>query len=95
MVTKAEALVQAQELGIEGLTEGSGMSEIQAAVKAVTEGVKFSVSELMATSSQRFGQPRSVLVGAVSAGFVKDPSTVAAAEKGIAKFLAYSPGGED
>jgi hypothetical protein len=91
MVTKADLQAQAQDLGIE-LDEDDGVKEITAKIREVTEGKALPLSEWGAQSEAAFGQPRSVLVGAASAGFLSDPATKKQVESGIEKFLNY--GGE-
>lgn len=94
MATKAELLEQAEELGLSGLSEEDSNDKIKAAIDRVTNGRSLTVAQLLTQSRQLLGVHRSVVRGAVSAGFISDPSTVGAAEKGVQKFLEYTPGGE-
>lgn len=92
MASKDELLAEAARLGIEGLSDDNKVSEIQGAIKEVTEGKSFPLAQLEAQSQALFGVPRSVIVGAKSKGFISDPATKAEAERAIKKFLEY--GGE-
>ena len=91
MATKAELLEQAEGLGLSGFSEESSVSEIKDAINKIVSGKSLSVAQLEERSRRLFGQPRSVVRGAVSAGFLKDPSTIGAAETAIQKFLEYVP----
>lgn len=92
-MAKADLLKEAQRLGITHLSMRNSISQIEAAIRRraeQTEQKRWPVSVLMDNSVALFGQPRSVLVGAISAGFIEgDEVTKTAAAEGIQKFLEY------
>lgn len=92
MVTKSELLMEAEALGIESVSEDDSMDVIRDAIKTVKEGKSLSYVQLQDQSQRLFGVPRSVVVGAMSAGYLSDPSTKAQAEKAIQKFMEHEGG---
>lgn len=90
MSEKTDLLAAAQKLGIRNLSMRNTIPQLQDAIarrQARVGGKRFSAAELEPLTSRLFGVPRSVFVGARSAGLIPDSVTKAEAEEGLRKFM--------
>jgi hypothetical protein len=99
MSEKTDLQAQAEELGVD-FTESDTIAVLKEKIDEVSVpeeraevGEFFAIEFLEANCQALFGQPRSVFVGAKSAGFITGPTlTKEQAAEGVQKFLNFEGG---